>query len=110
MYSRSFRPSQNRTEGDVPVQYFGDSFSPDAFNSKQKSLNIQSKEENDAENKQQEPKNEQALDKKIAPTNTARKYDIEDLVLLGLLMLFATDMNDKEDIIIPVILGAILLF
>lgn len=110
MYSRSFRPSQKRTEGDIPVQYFGDSFSADAFknNRERKSYDIEKKREEEKFDRDlSESKND---DKTIAPTNTARKYDIEDLVLIGLVLLFATDIKEKDDIIIPVILAAILLF
>ncbi len=108
MYSRSFRPAQKRTEGDIPIQYFGDSFSPDAFKSKQNSSQL--KEEHAKDDTAQEMIEQNPGDKTIAPTKAARKYDIEDMVLVGLLLLFATDIKDKDDIIIPVILAAILLF
>ncbi len=108
MYSRSFRPAQKRTEGDIPVQYFGDSFSPDAFKSKQNATSFM--EEHTEDRTEKEPIEKNRADKTIAPTKAARKYDIEDLVLVGLLLLFATDIKDKDDIIIPVILAAILLF
>lgn len=105
MYSRNFRPSQKRTEGNVPVQYFGDSFSPDAFKYKN-----EDKRESGRGEDQSEKSIELNDEKTIAPTSTARKIDIEDLVLVGLLLLFLTDVKDKDDLVIPVILAAILLF
>ena len=103
MYSRNFRPAQQRTEGNIPVQYFDESFSADAFNAKKagESPNDQEKSIQNVES---------SNDKTNAPTNTARKLDIEDLVLMGLIMLFASDIKEKDDLLIPVILASILLF
>lgn len=110
MYSRSFRPVQKRTEGDIPVQYFGDSFSPAAFKSNVSPESNIVKKSVDSESVPNQNSSGTSIDKTIAPTKTARKFDVEDLVLLGLLLLFVTDINDKEDIIVPAILAAILLF
>ena len=112
MYSKSFRPAQKRTEGDVPVQYFGDSFSADAFNSMHYSKGATHTERADtccdkAAESEKEPKTD---NKTNAPTKAARSFDIEDLLLIGLVLLFTTDINNKEDLIVPVVLAAILLF
>ncbi|MBE6570728.1 MAG: hypothetical protein E7656_00575 [Ruminococcaceae bacterium] len=112
MYSRSFRPSQKRTEGDIPVQYFGDSFSPNVFSSMYSS-DIESKpdQQNTGYEKGEEKSNEPVLDNKTnAPTKAARSFDIEDLLLIGMVLLFTTDINNKEDLIVPIVLAAILLF
>lgn len=102
MYSRNFRPAQQRTEGNVPVQYFEDSFSADTFGVTKKAK--------ETEMKMPEATEGLSIEKTIAPKDTARKIDIEDLLLIGMLLLFSTDIKDKEDLLIPIILGAILFF
>ena len=123
MYSRNFRPAENRKEGNVPVQFFGDSFSTDAF---MKNKNNSDKRENTntdlnespigidiSENakKAEQPSDASALAEhgpSIAD-NKSNQMNFDDLLLLGLIFLFLTNTEKKDDIILPVILSAILL-
>lgn len=106
MYSRSFSTNEKRREGSVPVEYFSDSFSADAFKETQANNKPSQHNKNDGE------KTEKADHEmnKIAPNSSVRNYNFEDLILLGILLLFLSDAKDKEDLLIPVILAAVLLF
>lgn len=104
MYYRNIRPSLTKTENDVPVQYFGDSFSADVFKNKNENIteSISSETEDNGDLK--------ASEQKIGETKASPLgKDIDNLLLLGLIFLFLTDCECKEDIIIPVLLGVILL-
>jgi hypothetical protein len=104
MYYRNFRPAEKRNENNVPVQYFGDSFSADAFAKKDNAR----KKESVCDVCDNRKETEDPEKKEIKPDEHKAK-DIDDLLLLGLILLFLTDCQCKEDIIIPVILGIILL-
>ena len=111
MYSKSFSTAEKKRDSSVPVEYFSDSFSADAF---KKSAGSQI-EKNEPHSKQDTPQktfrdnSDDENKKEIAPTKSVRNYNFEDLILLGLVLLFLNDINDKEDLIIPIILGVILL-
>ncbi len=104
MYYRNIRPSLTKNENDVPVQYFGDSFAADAFKIKNENnaKNISNEKEENTDANRSERKISEIKDGFFGK-------DIDNLLLLGLIFLFLTDCECKEDIIIPVLLGVILL-
>ncbi len=106
MYSRSFSTNEKRREGSIPVEYFSDSFSADAF--KETQTNNKPSHSN-KENGEKAEITDQKVNK-IAPNSSVRNYNYEDLILLGILLLFLTDAKDKDDLLIPIILAAVLLF
>lgn len=107
MYYRNFRPAEKRNENNIPVQYFGDSFSADAF-AKQDKKETAKEEKTECSTCEKQEICEKS-NKNTVTKNPLASLDIENLLLLGLILLFLTDCECKEDIIIPVILGIILL-
>ncbi len=107
MYYRNFRPAEKRNENNIPVQYFGDSFSADAF-TKQDKKEVAKEEKQECSTCEKQEICEKHNEKTTAK-NPLASLDIENLLLIGLILLFLTDCECKEDIIIPVILGIILL-
>ena len=110
MYSRSFSSADRKKDSGIPIEYFSDSFSADAFKKTHSVNSMQNYDKNSARSQDianQPPDN--ADKKEIAPTKSVRNYNFEDLILLGLLLLFMNDVHSKEDLLIPVILGTILL-
>ena len=107
MYYRNFRPAEKRNENNIPVQYFGDSFSADAF-AKQDKKEIAKEKHQECSSCEKQETCEKSIEKNAAK-NPLASLDIENLLLIGLIFLFLTDCECKEDIIIPVILGVILL-
>ena len=110
MYYRNFRPAEKRNENNIPVQYFSDSFSADAFITKEKKVQSEAQTTENATCSQvvdAPTKNENCRkrDNKLLSGN----IDFEDLLLLGLLLLFLADWDCREDTIIPVLLGVLLL-
>ena len=124
MYSRNFRPAENRKEGNVPVQLFGDSFSADAFiknsndgNKKQESQdsgnekNINSINTGTADKESSEQSIQTtAVGETSVGLHQEKRLNFDDLLLLGLIFLFLTNTEKKDDIVLPVILAAILMF
>ena len=107
MYYRNFRPAEKRNENNIPVQYFGDSFSADAFAKQDKKDDKKEKEQPCIKCEKNE--NSEKDCEKSKTINPFASFDIENLLLIGLILLFLTDCECKDDIIIPVILGIILL-
>ena len=123
MYSRNFRPGENRTEGNVPVQFFGDSFSADAFAKNESSKNYSAESYKKAEENTDNIKEESKQDTESAEVaarhmsiteeteeKTGKAIGFDDLLLVGLILLFLMNSEKKDDIILPVILAAVLLF
>lgn len=110
MYYRNFRPAEKRNENDIPVQYFADSFSADAFTNKESKIKEEKSVEND-DNCEQEIENKKDAAKKAdrEVKGILGSKDVDSLLLIGLIFLFLTDCECKEDILIPVLLGVLLL-
>ena len=111
MYSRTFNPDSQKNYGNIPVQSFEDSFSTDAFLEKNSAGAPQ------RENPPEPPEIQETAAGREAEKpaclsqerHTSRHFAADDYLLLGLLLLFLSDSDRKDDILIPVLLAILLL-
>ena len=121
MYTKSFRGYTEQRENEIPVETFGDSFSAKAFlnNEKMREENASFTEsvpasyEPSVEQSAEDEKNDTVTAINISRESKHKKtfgFEIDDLLLIGLLLLFLGDAEKKEDMLIPILLGIILIF
>ena len=107
MYSRSFGANNPQSRyGDIPVQSFEDSFSADAFLKQDAAQRALSESKNRVSPEEASAPGE---DETQLPQQGAGKLRPDDLLLIGLLVLFLSDMPKNGDKILPVLLAVLLL-
>lgn len=112
MYTRSARINYDGAKQDIPVETFGDSFSADAFIKNEAMYSEQINKENPETHKEILEKTSAAdiEEKSIEKPRRTININTDDLLLIGLLLLFITDNDSNTDLMLPLLLAVILIF
>ena len=123
MYSRSYN-SQSNVKPQIPVESFGDSFSADAYlsqgfkekGSEEKICQLcegNSHTESCDKHQEQHLCKEEHEHKHKQECNSGCVFGnikIDDLILIGLIIMFIKDGKNSNDYLIPILLAVVLLF
>lgn len=106
MYSRSFTPTDPKRYGDIPVQSFEDSFSADAFLKQDAANRVQHEPRSESESEKPNASEESPAQSGGKPH---RALHPDDLILLGLFILFLNETPKNGDRLLPILLAVLLL-
>ncbi len=102
MYTRNFQNYSSKQDEKIPIELFQDSFTTKAFENmtdcKPNNLSIRKEAKNMSDTKSE-----------TLPPRSLRSFTYDDLLIIGLILMFLFDDKKNNDIVIPVLLAILLL-